>query len=86
MKNGDSSNQNQLVFNSEAVSIVRLLMEHDMESLIGGAPSKTASVKFMLTMQDENNLRNLGYCKEHIDKMKPQEAADIIQSATKAGR
>ncbi len=46
--------------------------------------SKTASVKFMITMQDEKCLRNLGYSQSQIDKIKPQEAADILMAGTKA--
>ena len=46
--------------------------------------SKSVSVKFMITIQDENDLQILGYSKEQIDKLKPQEAADIIQAGIKA--
>ena len=42
--------------------------------------SKTASVKFMITMQDEKDLRNLGYSQAQIDKIKPQEAVDILKN------
>ena len=45
---------------------------------------KTASVKFMITIQDENDLRDLGYSQAQIDKMKPQEARDLLQSGTEA--
>ncbi len=45
---------------------------------------KSVSVKFMITVQDEADLKALGYDKEQIDKLKPQEAANIIQSALKA--
>lgn len=46
--------------------------------------SNTASVKFMITIQDESDLRNLGYSQAQIDKMKPQEARDLLQSGTMA--
>ncbi|MDD2540520.1 MAG: hypothetical protein PHH28_05675 [Desulfuromonadaceae bacterium] len=45
--------------------------------------SKSARVKFMITKKDEADLRRLGYNKEQINKLKPQEAVDIIQAGTK---
>jgi hypothetical protein len=45
--------------------------------------SKSASIKFMLTSQDEKNLLNLGYSQTQIDKFKPQEAAEIIRAGKK---
>ncbi len=45
--------------------------------------SNMASVKFMITMQDEEGLRKLGYSQAQIDKIKPQEAMDILQSGMK---
>ena len=33
--------------------------------------SKTASLKFMITLQDEIDLQNLGYSKEEIDSAWP---------------
>lgn len=84
MKNGATFKRDQVVFNTEAVSLVQMLIESGLESSIGGSSSKTASVKFMLTIQDEKDLRKLGYSQIQIDNIKPQEAADIIKSATKA--
>lgn len=46
--------------------------------------SKTASVKFMITMQDEKELRDLGYSQTQIDTLKPQEAEDILRAGAKA--
>ena len=46
--------------------------------------TNTASVKFMITKQDEEDLRRLGYNTAQIDTIKPQEAADIINAGTKA--
>jgi len=46
--------------------------------------SKTASVKFMITMQDEKDLGCLGYSQTQIAKMKPQEARDLLLSGAKA--
>lgn len=45
--------------------------------------SKSASVKFMITMKDEADLIKLGYNKAQIDSLKPQEAADILKADTK---
>lgn len=45
--------------------------------------SKSASVKFMITMKDETDLRKLGYNKAQIDALKPQEAADILKAEKK---
>ena len=44
---------------------------------------ETASVKFMITMQDEKDLCTLGYSKELIDKLKPQEVLDILKTSRK---
>jgi len=46
--------------------------------------TKSASVKFMITMQDESDLEALGYSKGEIGRLKPQEAADILNAGTKA--
>jgi hypothetical protein len=46
--------------------------------------SKTASIKFMITIQDEADLLSLGYSKKQIDRLKPQDALDIIRAGTKA--
>lgn len=49
-------------------------------SSIHHSTSRTASVKFMITMQDEEGLRKLGYSQAEIDKIKPQEALDILRA------
>jgi hypothetical protein len=46
--------------------------------------SKSASVKFMITIQDEIELRNLGYSEAQIYQLKPQKAAEIIHAGMKA--
>ncbi len=46
--------------------------------------SNSAHVKFMITMQDEYELRTLGYDQAHINRLTPQEAADIIASGATA--
>jgi hypothetical protein len=42
-------------------------------------PSKKASVKFMITKQDEANLKSMGYTQEQINKMTPEEAGRILE-------
>lgn len=54
------------------------------EYATGERISKTASVKFMITMQDEKELCKLGYSQEQINKIKPQEVFEILQARTKA--
>jgi len=66
-------------FNSSALSALDYIY-NSLESV----DQKTASVKFMITIQEEADLKELGYSKEQIDKLKPQEAANIIQSGLKA--
>ena len=88
----NSSNRNDDIgrelgmFDAEAVSILQSVFEcsghGDVDKHEG--LSKTARVKFMITIQDEIGLRNLGYSQAQIDKIKPQEAMDILQSGTKA--
>lgn len=46
--------------------------------------SKMASVKFMITRQDEKGLLELGYSQIQINRIKPQEACDILLAGTKA--
>lgn len=84
MDSDDNARRDQVVFNAEAVSILQLLIESGVKPESTESPSNVASVKFMLTAQDESGLRALGYSQELIDKMKPQEAADILQSGQKA--
>ena len=54
------------------------------EFATGERISKTASVKFMITMQDEKELCKLGYSQEQINRIKPQEVVEILQARTKA--
>jgi len=67
------------VFDSNALSVLDSIYK-SLESV----DQKTASVKFMITKQEEADLKALGYSKEQIDRLKPQEAANIIQSGLKA--
>jgi hypothetical protein len=68
------------MFDEKAVSILQAVFNCSGESATEDCFSKTASVKFMITMQDEKDLRNLGYSQSQIDKIKPQEAEDILKS------
>lgn len=77
----------QCIFDLSAVSILQGIFqpataEADTPPQADGPA--TASVKFMITLQDENDLRNLGYSKVQIDKLKPEEAREIITTGKKA--
>lgn len=73
------------MLDANAISVLQSIFELAPETLATEEPvSKTASVKFMITMQDEEDLRKLGYSQERIDKIKPQEAVDILQAGTAA--
>ncbi len=41
---------------------------------------KSASVKFMITRQEESALQKLGYSQEQIYRLKPHEAAKILKA------
>jgi hypothetical protein len=47
--------------------------------------STTASVKFMITRQDEISLRERGYSQAQIDRLRPQEVSDILAGGTEGG-
>lgn len=85
-----SSNRNDVVFNKElfdtnALTILGSVFNTSYQDIFDTeACSKSVSVKFMITIQDEADLKVLGYSKEQIGKLKPQEAANIIQSGLKA--
>ncbi|MFZ4855728.1 MAG: hypothetical protein ACOYL3_04965 [Desulfuromonadaceae bacterium] len=80
-----ASNDNQsfvfdtVMFDAHALSALQSIFNS-----ANSAGAKSACVKFMITLQDEANLQALGYSKEQIDTLKPQEVADIIQAGTKA--
>jgi hypothetical protein len=46
--------------------------------------STTASVSFMITQQQKERLRGLGYTEERISKMKPEDAHAILKEGIKA--
>ena len=80
-----TSNDNQsFVFDTVMFDAHALTALQSIFTSANSAGAKSACVKFMITMQDEANLQALGYSKEQIDTLKPQEVADIIQAGTKA--
>jgi hypothetical protein len=78
----------QYIFDPSAVSILQGIFQpatvEAAKPAQGDGSDKAASVKFMITMQDESDLRNLGYSQPQIDKMKPEEAREIITTGKKA--
>ena len=79
---------NNMVLDPETITLLQSIFNNpgskaDEPEREAGS-SNTASVKFMITIQDENDLRDLGYSQAQIDKMKPQEARDLLQSGTMA--
>jgi hypothetical protein len=68
-----------VIFDAAAVSILENVFNYP-----GEATAKTASIKFMITRQDENALCSLGYSQVAVEKMTPQEAAAIIQAGIRA--
>ena len=67
------------VFDSKALFALDSIYK-SLESM----DQKSVSVKFMITIQDETDLKALGYSNDQIYKLNPQEAEDIIQAGTKA--
>jgi hypothetical protein len=67
-----------VLFDLDALSTLQSIF--DSSEAVG---SKSASVKFMITIQDVADLYSLGYSKEQIDQFKPQEAADILKAGKK---
>lgn len=74
----------QQLFDDEARLVLNSILSiPSLEKSDAEGPSKSVSIKFMVTMQDEADLQMLGYSKEQIDKLKPQEVADILQEGLK---
>jgi hypothetical protein len=79
-----------VMFDTNAVSVLQSIFGLSSEPLLGETTSaedssKTARVKFMITLQEEISLSGLGYSQAQINMMKPQEAEDILRAGTKAG-
>jgi hypothetical protein len=83
MESDERAHRENVIFNAEAVSILQMLIDSAGGALSTGTPSNTASVKFMITLQDEAELSALGYTQAQINRITPQEAADIILSGKK---
>jgi hypothetical protein len=84
MESDESSKREHVIFNAEAVSILQLLIDNAGGLLTAGTPANSASVKFMITLQDEADLNALGYTQKQIHRITPQEAADIIQAGKRS--
>jgi len=69
-----------VLFDTETLAALQAVFSASSKVNAGAEAPKSASVKFMITMQDEINLRNLGYSDAQIDTLTPQEAVDIIQA------
>lgn len=83
MKEQEDAANERLIFDAGAISVLQgIFSEPTVEKTV----SRTASVKFMITLQDEESLRELGYNQVQINKLTPQEAEAIIKSGTKAER
>jgi len=80
MANEEDSGLGPVMFDVQAISILQGVFNSTVEPAAEECFSKTASLKFMITNQDEENLRNLGYSQSQIDKLKPQEAEDILKA------
>ena len=84
-KSGDANESSgcEMISNEEAASILRSIFKSSCAQDFNAAfkaQEKAASVKFMITTQDEKDLRDLGYSQTQIDKIRPQEAADILKA------
>jgi hypothetical protein len=83
MKEQEEAGNERLIFDAGAISVLQgIFSEPTVEKNV----SRTASVKFMITLQDEEKLRELGYSQIQINKLTPQEAETIIRVGTKAER
>ena len=80
MKADDNLISDSGIFNGNAVSILQAVFNYPEEPAPVECLSKKTSMKFMITMQDEKDLRNLGYSQEQINTIKPQEAEDILKA------
>ncbi len=69
---------------AKGISVLESIFTSAVDLSLVEELSHTASVKFMITKQDETELNRLGYSAAQINTIKPQEAADIILAGTKA--
>ena len=80
MKDDDNSISNLVMFNGNAISILQAVFNYPEAPAPAECLSKKASMKFMITLQEEKDLRILGYSQAQINKIKPQEAEDILKA------
>ena len=78
------NNSEEFVFDSALFDLNALSALDNIYKSLESVEPKSASVKFMITLQEEADLTALGYSKEHIRMLKPQEAEDILKSGTSA--
>lgn len=80
MAGDDNSIRESVLFNENAIAILQAVFNSSDKTAPECELPKTASVKFMITMKDEEELRKLGYSQSQIDKIKPQEAERILNA------
>jgi hypothetical protein len=80
MAGDDNSVPESVLFNENAIAILQAVFNSSEKPAPESELPKTASVKFMITLQDEEDLRKLGYSQSQIDKIKPQEAEQILKA------
>ncbi len=79
------NNVEDFVFDTALFDLNALTALDNIYKSLESVGSKSASVKFMITLQEEADLTALGYSKEQINKLKPLEAEDILKSGINAG-
>ncbi|MDD2364632.1 MAG: hypothetical protein PHN84_00565 [Desulfuromonadaceae bacterium] len=67
------------MFDAKAVSDLEVICRNAANEKAAEELPKSASVKFMITAQDEKELREIGYSQEQINRITPQEAENIIR-------
>jgi len=82
VENTEPSAVEPLVMDEATAAMLLSILGANQGDAVGGfkAQDNTASVKFMITNHEEQELRQLGYGQEQIDRLKPQEAADILKA------
>ena len=88
MADDTTENGTGVVMDPGTVSMLQALFSFADNQAGGPAAAegaaRTASVKFMITLKDEEQLRALGYSQAQIDRLKPAEAHAILQCGTVA--
>lgn len=71
----NKDSEHTFVFDASSVTILQAVFAETETPIT----PKSVSIKFMITLQDENDLISLGYTLDQIRKMKPQDAEDKIR-------